>query len=73
MVIFMLEVSAGISIYAYRGKLLEGYGRGLNQSLATYSTDPEKKTDFDIMQSTVSTTNHHTSVAAKHVNWLERK
>ncbi|KAJ9580775.1 hypothetical protein L9F63_024047 [Diploptera punctata] len=53
MVIFMLEVSAGISIYAYRGKLLEGFGKGLNQSLATYSTDAEKRKDFDVIQSTL--------------------
>ena len=54
MVIFLLEISAGISIYAYRDKLLDGFGKGLNQSLDSYLTDKEKASDFDLMQSTVS-------------------
>jgi tetraspanin-7 len=54
MVIFLLEISAGISIYAYRDKLLDGFGKGLNQSLDSYTTNPEKASDFDLMQSTVS-------------------
>ncbi|XP_069698201.1 tetraspanin-7-like [Periplaneta americana] len=53
MVIFMLEVSAGVSIYAYRTKLLEGFSKGLNQSLVLYGKDPEKANDFDVMQSTL--------------------
>jgi hypothetical protein len=54
MVIFLLEITAGISNYAYRDKLLDGFGKGLNQSLANYLTDQEKASDFDLMQSTVS-------------------
>jgi len=54
MVIFLLEISAGVSIYAYRDKLVDGFGKGLNQSLASYGTDPQKTSDFDLMQSTVS-------------------
>jgi hypothetical protein len=54
MVIFLLEISAGVSIYAYREKLLDGFGKGLNQSLTTYMTDKDKASDFDLMQSTVS-------------------
>ena len=54
MVIFLLEISAGVSIYAYRDKLLDGFGKGLNQSLDNYMTDQEKASDFDLMQSTVS-------------------
>jgi len=57
MVIFLLEISAGISIYAYRDKLLDGFGKGLNQSLASYLTDQEKARDFDLMQTTVSLRN----------------
>jgi hypothetical protein len=53
-VIFILEISAGVSIYAYRDNLLDGFGKGLNQSLATYTTDQQKASDFDLMQSTVS-------------------
>jgi len=53
MVIFLLEISAGVSIYAYRDKLLDGFSKGLNQSLANYNTDPEKASDFDLMQSTL--------------------
>jgi hypothetical protein len=57
MIIFLLEISAGVSIYAYRDKLLDGFGKGLNQSLANYMTDKEKASDFDLMQSTVSLRN----------------
>jgi tetraspanin-7 len=52
--IFMLEISAGVSVYVYREKLIEGFDKGLSQSIATYMTDHEKATDFDLMQSTVS-------------------
>jgi hypothetical protein len=51
----MLEISAGVSVYVYREKLLEGFDKGLSQSIATYMTDREKADDFDLMQSTVST------------------
>jgi hypothetical protein len=51
---FMLEISAGVSVYIYRKKLLEGFDRGLGQGIATYLTDHKKANDFDIMQSTVS-------------------
>ncbi|PSN31396.1 Tetraspanin-7 [Blattella germanica] len=68
MVIFMLEVSAGISIYAYRGKLLEGYGKGLNQSLAVYSTDDEKRSAFDSMQSTLQCCG-----SQSYTDWLNTK
>jgi len=53
MVIFLLEISAGVSIYVYREKLLDGFGKGLNQSLASYNTDTEKASDFDLVQSTL--------------------
>lgn len=53
LVIFMLEISAGVSVYIYREKLLEGFDKGLSQSIATYMTDHEKANDFDLMQSTL--------------------
>jgi tetraspanin-7 len=54
LVIFVLEISAGVSVYVYRDKLLDGFDKGLDQSIATYTTDHEKANDFDLMQSTVS-------------------
>jgi hypothetical protein len=54
LVIFLLEISAGVSVYVYRERLLEGFDKGLGQSIATYTTDPKKASDFDLMQSTVS-------------------
>jgi hypothetical protein len=54
MVTLLLEVSAGVSIYAYRERLLDGFGKGLNQSIASYTTDIEKAKDFDTVQSRVS-------------------
>jgi hypothetical protein len=54
LVVFVLEICAGVSVYIYREKLVEGFDKGLGQSIATYTTDDEKANDFDIMQSTVS-------------------
>ncbi|XP_049951543.1 tetraspanin-7-like [Schistocerca serialis cubense] len=53
LVIFILEVGAAVSIYAYRGHLQAGFDRGLTQALHSYDTDPEKKECFDLMQSTL--------------------
>nr|CAD7425506.1 unnamed protein product [Timema monikensis] len=55
MVIFIVELGAGVSIFAYREKLQEGFDKGLNQSLNNYDSHSDKSTDFDLMQSTVST------------------
>ncbi|GLG96089.1 Tetraspanin [Gryllus bimaculatus] len=53
MIIFVLELGAGISMYAYRDKLIEGFDNGLNQSILIYPSDPEKKNSIDLTQSTL--------------------
>lgn len=54
-VIFVLELGAGVSIFAYRSKLAEGFDQGLNQSIVNYQNGTrEQSADFDLMQSTVS-------------------
>jgi hypothetical protein len=70
MVIFLLEISAGISIYAYRDKLLDGLGKGLNQSLDIYKYDKEKANDFDLMQSTVSLRHVGTGIGVDYNTFL---
>ncbi|KAJ8680949.1 hypothetical protein QAD02_016736 [Eretmocerus hayati] len=52
-VVAMLELSAGASIYTYRNTLIEGFDRGLNESLIVYGTDKKKSFHVDIMQHTL--------------------
>lgn len=54
-VIFILELGAGVSIFAYRSKLADGFNQGLNESMINYQNGPKEKTAaFDLMQTTVS-------------------
>uniref|UniRef100_T1IN95 Tetraspanin n=1 Tax=Strigamia maritima TaxID=126957 RepID=T1IN95_STRMM len=50
-VVFVVELSAGISGYAYRGKLKTGFKRGLNESLGLYGIDRTKTEAIDMLQS----------------------
>lgn len=53
MVIFVVELSAGISGYAYRTKLKTGFETGLNESVEEFGKN-EKKTDaLNILQSSL--------------------
>lgn len=51
--IALLELAAGASMYTYRTTLIEGFDRGLNESLNTYGVDKSKTFHFDLMQKTV--------------------
>ncbi|KAJ8865680.1 hypothetical protein PR048_033200 [Dryococelus australis] len=50
--IFVLELSAGVSTYAYRDKLQAGFDRGLNQTINNYDPASAKGIDFNFMQKT---------------------
>lgn len=52
--IALLELAAGASIYTYRTTLIEGFDRGLNESLNAYGVDRSKTFHFDLMQKTVN-------------------
>lgn len=55
-VIFVLELGAGISIFAYRAKLTEGFDKGLTQAMTNYRNDSAHLADdFDRIQETVTT------------------
>ncbi|XP_014210756.1 tetraspanin-7-like [Copidosoma floridanum] len=49
----LLELAAGASMYSYRTSLIEGFDRGLNETLAAYGTDKSKNLHVDTMQSTL--------------------
>lgn len=53
MVVFVVELSAGISGYAYRTKLGAGFQEGLNKSLMNYARDIEIHLSVDRLQSTL--------------------
>lgn len=55
-VVFVLELGAGVSIYAYRNKLTTGFDNGLTQAMVNYRNDTTRiAADFDLMQETVRT------------------
>lgn len=57
MIVLVLELGAGISIFAYRTKLTAGFDKGLNQSIINYrSQSTASSADIDLIQSTVSET-----------------
>lgn len=52
--ICLMELGAGLSIFAYRTKLAAGFDKGLNQSMINYRTEtPQRIADLDSMQTTV--------------------
>ncbi|XP_063240158.1 tetraspanin-7-like [Bacillus rossius redtenbacheri] len=57
--VFVLELSAGVSTYAYRGKLQAGFDRGLNQTIAAYDPATAKGMDFNFMQKTLHCCGNH--------------
>ncbi|KAF5274959.1 hypothetical protein FQR65_LT04302 [Abscondita terminalis] len=59
-VIFVLELGAGISMFAYRNKLAAGFDTGLNQSIVNYSTESSRKSaDMDAIQITLHCCGNH--------------
>ncbi|XP_074029918.1 tetraspanin-7 isoform X2 [Leptinotarsa decemlineata] len=53
-IVFVLEFGAGISIFAYRSKLTEGFDKGLTQAMMNYRNDSAHLAeDFDLMQETL--------------------
>ncbi|XP_011506535.1 PREDICTED: tetraspanin-6-like [Ceratosolen solmsi marchali] len=52
-VITLLELGVGALIYTYRSSLVEGFDRGLNDSLTAYGTDKTKSFHVDMMQNTL--------------------
>ncbi|XP_067007625.1 tetraspanin-7 [Anabrus simplex] len=65
MIIFVMELGAGASIYVYRDKLQHGFDTGLNQSMQEYQKGTEKSNDFDVMQTTL-----HCCGNRKYDDWL---
>lgn len=60
-IVFVLELGAGISIFAYRTKLLEGFDKGLNQTMLMYHSKPQDQAvaDFDTLQTTLHCCGNH--------------
>ncbi|EFA04407.1 tetraspanin-7 [Tribolium castaneum] len=59
-IVFVLELGAGISIFAYRNKLNEGFDKGLAQAMANYRNDSTHiVADFDFMQETLHCCGNH--------------
>lgn len=56
-IIFVLELGAGISIFAYRTKLMVGFDKGLTQGMINYRNNTgNMAADFDLIQQTVKAT-----------------
>lgn len=54
-IVLVLELGAGVSIFAYRAKLKEGFDKGLTDAMENYHNDNHTKisTDLDLIQKTV--------------------
>jgi len=58
--IFVLEIGAGVSIFAYRNKLMQGFDKGLTQSIENYRTEKhEKVAEFDAIQAALHCCGNH--------------
>ncbi|XP_019873518.1 tetraspanin-7 [Aethina tumida] len=61
-IVFVLELGAGVSIFAYRTKLTEGFDKGLTQAMIKYRNDSgHLAEDFDLMQKTLHCCGNHNS------------
>ncbi|CAH1961736.1 unnamed protein product [Acanthoscelides obtectus] len=58
-IVFVLEVGAGISIFAYRTKLTEGFDKGLTQAMTNYQLNTPEAQNFDRMQQTLKCCGNH--------------
>ncbi|RZC39581.1 tetraspanin-7-like [Asbolus verrucosus] len=68
-IIFVLELGAGISIFAYRTKLTEGFDKGLTQAMVSYRNDSTHlAADFDLVQETLHCCGNH-----GYEDWLNLK
>lgn len=51
----MLELGAGVSIFAYRTRLTTGFDKGLTQAMIEYRNNTgNMAADFDLIQETVT-------------------
>ncbi len=53
-IVFVVEVGACISGYAYRSKLGKSFERGLNASLSVYNHDYQRTSAINTLQTTVA-------------------
>ncbi|CAG9814088.1 unnamed protein product [Phaedon cochleariae] len=59
-IVFVMELGAGISIFAYRAKLSDGFDKGLTQAMMNYRNDSTHLAgDFDLMQETLKCCGNH--------------
>jgi tetraspanin-7 len=59
-IVFVLELGAGLSIFAYRTKLTEGFDKGLSQAMVNYRNNTgHLANDFDVMQETLHCCGNH--------------
>ncbi|CAG9863035.1 unnamed protein product [Phyllotreta striolata] len=67
--VFLLELGAGISIFAYRTKLTDGFDNGITQAMINYRNDSAHLAeDFDLMQETLQCCGNHNPR-----DWLDLK
>ncbi|ERL83974.1 tetraspanin-7-like [Dendroctonus ponderosae] len=60
-IVFVLELGAGISIFAYRSKLTEGFDKGLTRVMVNYHNDSNSQvsSDLDLVQETLKCCGNH--------------
>ncbi|XP_050309305.1 tetraspanin-7-like [Anthonomus grandis grandis] len=60
-IVFVLELGAGVSIFAYRAKLTDGFDKGLTRAMMNYHNDSNSQvsSDLDLIQKTLHCCGNH--------------
>lgn len=60
-IVFVLELGAGVSIFAYRTKLTEGFDKGLTTAMKNYNnaSSTQVSSDLDLIQRTLHCCGNH--------------
>lgn len=64
--VFVVELSAGIAGFVYKNQLQDGFSRGLVSALENYNTNPEKTKAVDGLQKTL-----HCCGKTKYQDWFD--
>ncbi|XP_066256795.1 tetraspanin-7-like [Euwallacea similis] len=69
-IVLVLELGAGISIFAYRSKLKEGFDKGLTDAIINYHniSNTQVSSDLDVIQKTLHCCGNHRAQ-----DWLDHK
>lgn len=69
--VFILQLGAGISGYAFRRRLQDGFRLGLNKTIYSYGKEKQNEQDLDMLQSYLGCCGIQNYTDWKHVPWAK--